>query len=92
GLSSIAAGDRLRLIPDPGGRYPLMVTDAYLDERPAWRFTPCGRCRLHEGLDPPSVMAATRFPDLDADVRPLMFTARCPVCAGSMELARVDVT
>ena len=90
-LATVAAGARLRLIADAGGRHPVMVTDADLAERPAWRFTPCTGCGLHEGLDPPSVMAGTRFPDLEPASRPLMFTARCPSCKGTLELARVDL-
>jgi hypothetical protein len=89
-LTSIKAGDRLRLLAAPGGAAPLMVTDDYLAERPAWRVTPCDGCGLHEGLDPPSVMAATRFPDLDPDARPIMFTARCTACSGMLGLERVD--
>ena len=90
-LESIAAGGRLRLIASSGGRYPVMVTDLYLDERPAWRFTPCTGCGLHEGLDPPTVMAATRFPELEAEARPLMFTARCTACEGMLTLVRTDL-
>lgn len=89
-LTTIAAGDRLRLIAAPGGRLPLLVTDAYLAERTAWVFTPCDRCGLHEGLDPPAVMAATRFPALAADDRPLAFTSQCPACRGRQSLARAD--
>lgn len=89
-LTTIKAGDRLRLIAAPGGRLPLQVTDAYLAERPAWVFTPCDRCGLHEGLDPPSVMAATRFPGAPADARPLAFTALCPACKGTLSLERLE--
>jgi hypothetical protein len=91
-LTSIAAGAPLRFLADPGGRHPLMVTDAYLDERAHWQLTPCPRCGLHEGLDPPSLMAATRFPELAADARPLVFAAPCPACTGTLELSRVDAT
>ncbi len=90
-LTSIAANGRLRLLANPGGRHPIMVTDEYLAQRAGWRFTPCTACGLHEGLDPPSQMAATRFPDLEAEARPLMFTARCAACSGMLELVRVDL-
>jgi hypothetical protein len=89
-LTSVAAGDRVAVLAEPGGRHPLLVTDRYLDERAGWRITPCARCGLHEGLDPPSVMAATRFPDLAVDVRPPAFSAPCPLCSGSLELTRVE--
>lgn len=77
-LATVGQGERVRVVPDPGGRHPLMVTEAYLAERAAWTVTPCPRCGLAEGLDPPSVMAATRFPGLADPVE--AFTAHCPVC------------
>ena len=87
-LTSVRQGDRLRFLPAPGGRYPLQVTDAYLAERAGWRITPCTGCGLAETLDPPSVMAATRFPSADGPV--VSFTAHCPACKGSLLLARVE--
>ncbi|MEZ4401664.1 MAG: hypothetical protein R3B06_16680 [Kofleriaceae bacterium] len=77
-LTTLAAGDRVTVLADPGGRFPLAVTDAYLAERPAWTITACPRCGLGEGFDPPSVMARARFPD--APGPPVMFTAHCPLC------------
>ncbi|MBK9030140.1 MAG: hypothetical protein IPL61_02175 [Myxococcales bacterium] len=89
-LTSVAQGARIHVVPDPGGRHPLAVTEAYLAERAAWTITPCPRCGLGEGLDPPSVMAATRFPDAAAP--PIMFTAHCPLCGppAALTLARGD--
>jgi hypothetical protein len=92
GLASIAAGAPVRFVADPGGRHPLLVTDAYLAERPRWQLTPCGRCGLHEAFDPPSAVAAARFPDLAEDARPPVFTAPCPACTGELELARVEAS
>ncbi len=78
--TTIHAGDALRFLSAPGGAHPLLVTDAYLAERAAWELEPCPSCGLAEALDPPSVMARTRFPDLDADALPVMFTAHCAAC------------
>jgi len=89
-LSSVTAGDAIRFLADAGGRHPLLVTAAYLEERPGWRLAPCGGCGRVEGLDPPSVMARTRFPDAPADALPVMFTARCS-CGGSQLVARLEV-
>ena len=72
---------RVRFVPDPGGRHPLAVTAAYLDERSAWTVHACTGCGLTEGLDPPSVMFRSRFPD--AADEPIGFTASCPVCGPS---------
>ena len=52
--------------------------DAYLAERAGWTIAPCPRCGLGEGLDPPSVMAATRFPDAGGTIE--AFTAHCVAC------------
>lgn len=77
-LTTLAQGDRVRFLPDPGGRHPLLVTEAYLAERAGWTIAPCPRCGLGEGLDPPSVMAATRFPDAGGTIE--AFTAHCVAC------------
>jgi hypothetical protein len=45
-LTTLAQGDRVRFVADPGGRHPLMVTAAYLAERAAWTIAPCPRCGL----------------------------------------------
>jgi len=73
-LTSYAAGARVRFVPDGGGKYPVAVTAAYLDDRAGWLVRGCTRCGLSEGLDPPSTMA-------DADAA--TFTASCPVCGPS---------
>lgn len=80
-LATYGAGARVRFVPDPGGRHPLAVTPAYLDERAAWTVRACTGCGLTEGLDPPSVMFRSRFPDADGE--PIGFTAFCPVCGPS---------
>lgn len=80
-LVSVAAGDRLGLLADAGGRYPVMVTPAYLEERSGWEITPCARCGTHEVLDPPSVLAAARPAGAALE-------AGCPACPGTVGLAR----
>jgi hypothetical protein len=87
-LASLRQGDRVRFLADGGGEHPVMVTGDYLAERADWQFQPCSSCGLCEGLDPPSVMAATRFPDMEGD--PIMFTAQCPLCGGMQQLRRKD--
>ena len=91
-LTSVAAGGVVRFLADPGGRYALAVTEAYLAERPHWRITPCAGCGMHEVLDPPSALAAAQFPDVDERSQARMFTARCPACSGALVLERVDVS
>ncbi len=79
GLSTVTAGERIRFVPAPGGRHPLYVTAAYLAERGEWDIAPCSSCGLAETLDPPTVMAQTRFPDA-GETAPVMFTAHCALC------------
>ena len=78
-LVTVKAGERLRFIAATGCKYPLYVTEAYLDERAGWDIGACPSCGLTETLDPPSVMAATRFPDL-GEAAPVTFTAHCAQC------------
>ncbi|MDB4932803.1 MAG: hypothetical protein JWM10_5287 [Myxococcaceae bacterium] len=82
-LTSLRAGDTVRFIAAPGLDHPLLVTPAYLAERPAWGVAPCDRCGFFEGLDPPSVMGRTRFPQTPPDAVVTMFTAFCPQCGGT---------
>jgi len=67
----------------PGIPHPVQVRPDYLQERPRWAFVPCDRCGADQALDPPSVMARTRFPDAPAGSVPVAFTAFCP-CGGTM--------
>ncbi len=82
-LTTYAAGARVRLIPDPGGPHPIAVTAAYLDERAGWTVHACTGCGLSEGLEPPSLMFRSRFPEVGPDAEPVGFTAFCPVCGPS---------
>jgi hypothetical protein len=79
------AGDGVLFLVVPGLPHPLQVSDAYLAERARWAFAPCDRCGADQALDPPSVMAATRFPGTPAGSAPVAFTAFCP-CGGTMML------
>ncbi len=88
-LTTVHQGDHLRFLPAPGGRHPLYVTDAYLAERGSWRIAPCTSCGLAETLDPPSVMAQTRFAGTAAADAPVMFSAHCAACSGTQVVERV---
>lgn len=76
-LTTVAAGDRLSFLADASRRYAVQVSEAYLAERDTWTITPCPSCGLVELFDPPSLAAATRFPDQPEVVS---FTNRCPLC------------
>jgi hypothetical protein len=80
GLATVKQGERIRFLSGAGGKHPLYVTAEYLAERDSWEIQPCPNCGLRETLDPPTVMAKTRFPDALADAVPVMFTAHCALC------------
>lgn len=86
-LASVAQGATVRFVHAPGIPHPLLVTQAYEAERGRWAVTPCDRCGADQMLDPPSVMARTRFPDAPPGAEPVAFTAFCP-CGGTMMLAQ----
>lgn len=75
-LSTIRQGDELLFIAGAGLELPLRVTPQYIEERAAWSVQPCAMCGLGEGLDPPTIMARTRFPAEQGAVE--MFTSFCP--------------
>jgi len=88
-LQSVKSGDEILFVHAPGIPHPLRVLPAYLEERPRWAFAPCDRCGADQSLDPPTVMARTRFPDAPAGSVPVAFTAFCP-CGGTMILSAVQ--
>jgi len=83
-LTSIRRGDAVRFYADAGCEHPLMVTQEYLAARGEWWIEPCRACGLCEGLDPPPVMAGTRFPG--ADAMPFVFSSHCALCGGTQLL------
>lgn len=89
GLQSVRQGETLLFLCVPGIPHPLMVTLGYLNERGQWAFVPCSGCGADQGLDPPTVMAATRFPDAPPGSVPVAFTAFCS-CGGTMVLTMLE--
>lgn len=88
GLRTIGEGDALLFVAVAGLDGALRVTSAYLAERPAWTLSPCSGCGADQALDPPSVMARTRFGGMGGGSVE-MFTAFC-FCGGTQALARLD--
>jgi hypothetical protein len=88
-LTTLAQGSAVRFVHAPGMPAPLLVTRAYETERPRWAFTPCDRCGADQALDPPSIMARTRFPNAPPGSVPVAFSAFCP-CGGTMMLAHIE--
>ncbi len=90
GLVRIKQGARLLFLQTPGLPAAGIQVDArYLEERPGWAYVPCTGCGADQSLDPPSIMAQTRFPDAPAGALPIAFTAFCP-CGGTLALTLVE--
>ncbi len=89
-LTTVREGAAIQFIFAPGMPHPLMVTPQYLSERSSWAFAPCNGCGADQGLDPPTVMGKTRFPDAPGGSVPIAFSAKCP-CGGMMMLSMVEL-
>ena len=90
GLQGVRQGEELRFLSGAGLKYPLHVTPQYLRERESWRIAPCKQCGWSETLDPPTVMARLRFPNMPPDSKVEAFTSFCAMCGGVQLLSHVD--
>jgi hypothetical protein len=88
-LKSFQAGDEVLFIVPPNWRFPLLVTEQYLSERPGWRVHACSQCGLSELFDPPSTLIRVVFPAQPADAIMDMFTVRCGACGGAQVVETV---
>jgi hypothetical protein len=89
GLETARQGQSLLFLHTPGVPHPLRVTEQYVTERARWAVSACDKCGADQTLDPPSIMAKTRFPNTPAGSTPISFTAFC-VCGGTMVLSSVN--
>ena len=80
-LRTVRQGQHIKFV-EAGAEHPVMVTDRYLAERPAWTIHPCRGCGLSELFDAPSDLIRAVFPTAPAGAVPAMFTAFCPLCGG----------
>jgi hypothetical protein len=88
-LATARKGDTVLFMTAPGVPHPVRVTEHYLAERGGWAVTACNQCGADQALDPPTIMARTRFPDAPEGSIPIAFTAFCP-CGGTMMLCLVE--
>ncbi|VTR93809.1 Uncharacterized protein OS=Sorangium cellulosum (strain So ce56) GN=sce4092 PE=4 SV=1: DUF2314 [Gemmata massiliana] len=89
-LQSVGQGDEIRFVVAAGARFPVMVTEKYLQERGAWIIIPCRKCGFSELFDAPSDLIRVVFPDQPAGAVTSMFTAFCPLCGGVQGVKSVD--
>jgi len=83
-LQTLSEGTEIQFLVPEGGKYPLQVTENYLQERASWRMlTPCTQCGLSELFDPPSAIVRHSFPNVTADqLSGFTFTTKCGWCGG----------
>lgn len=80
-LGSVAQGDQIKFLA-PAGKYLVMATEKYLQERPDWIIMPCNQCGLDELLDAPSDLIRVIFPDLPEGDVLTAFSSVCGICRG----------
>lgn len=81
-LRTIQQHQQIRFIMPQAGKHPVLVTDKYLRERPAWRIHPCQKCGFSELFDAPSDLMRGVFPNLPDGAIMDTFTSFCPLCGG----------
>ena len=85
-LLTVQQGQQIRFIMPTGIEYPVLVTDKYLCERPAWTIHPCQKCGLTELFDAPSDLMRVVFPNVPEGAVMEAFTSFCPLCGGVQAL------
>ena len=85
-LRTIRQGQQIRFLVPRGSDHPILVTDKYLRERPAWTIHPCRKCGFSELFDAPSDLTRVVFPNIPADAVMEAFTSFCPLCRGVQTL------
>ncbi len=85
-LCAVQQGQQIRFIMPAGSEHPVLVTDKYLLERPAWTIHPCQKCGLAELFDAPSDLMRVVFPNLPEGAVIEAFTSFCPLCGGVQAL------
>jgi hypothetical protein len=90
-LCTIQQGQRIRFIMPVGSEHPVLVTEKYLRERPAWTIHPCQKCGLAELFDAPSDLMRAVFPNVPEEAVMEAFTSFCPLCGGVQAVEFRDV-
>ena len=80
-LLTLRLGQRIRFVVPSAARFPVLVTEKYLQERSLWRIQPCKRCGFPELFDAPSELMALVLPNSTiGQVR--SFKTACALCGG----------
>jgi hypothetical protein len=81
-LQTLQLGQEIRFIVPAGARYPVLVTEKYLEERDHWTIQPCQKCGFSELFDPPSDLIPVLFPNSPPGASRSSFNCPCPICGG----------
>ncbi len=88
-LQSVKQGNRILFVEPPSdSTFPLMVTEKYLAEKPAWIINPCEKCGSQEILDAPSDLIKVLFPATPEDSTIDAFTTFCVFDGGVQSVKR----
>jgi len=87
-LLTVKEGDTICFLAPEGGKYPILVTDQYLEERQNWIIEPCNKCGLSELFDPPSEIIKRSFQLIPGVEDIPAFTTFCGACGGTLLVSR----
>ena len=82
-LHTVQLGQQIRFIVPGAARYPVLVTEKYLEERSHWTIQPCQKCGFSELFDPPSELIPVLFPNSAPGASRVSFKSPCPICGGA---------
>ena len=85
-LRTVHLGQQIRFIFPDGATQPVMVTEKYLLERPAWTIEPCEKCGFSELFDAPSDLIRLAFPNARNSSTIHTFKCCCPRCGGTLKV------
>ena len=83
-LHTLRLGQQIRFVVPAAARYPVLVSEKYLQERPFWTIQPCKKCGFSELFDPPSELRPLLFPSATAGADRSSFKTSCPLCGGPL--------
>lgn len=83
-LHTLRLGQQIRFVVPAAARYPVLVTEKYLQERPFWTIQPCKKCGFSELFDPPSELMPFRVANEAPGAEKSSFKTSCPLCGGPL--------
>ena len=81
-LHTLRLGQEIRFVVPAGARYPVLVTERYVEERGHWTIQPCQKCGFSELFDAPSELIPVLFPNSPPGAPRASFKSPCPICGG----------